>query len=1333
MRLIPLLAGLLALAPAASAQEKLDPRLKGLLAKPAPARVGLAGLTPAHAPERASVFLRLVPGADAAALAARFPTVSFGPAAGPVVTALVPFDDVARLAADAAVAHAQGAAPVKLNMDIARSSTQSSGIWLGAVDAVSNDFGTTLGSGVVVGIVDSGIDYKHADFFTEGSPNRTRILAIWDQTDAGGPAPGGFTKGGSHWTQAQIDDEIDGSPAGVVRQTDTNGHGTHVAGIAAGDGSATDGDVPAGTFKGIAPEAAIVMVKTDLTDTGISEGVQFILQKAAAAGKRAVINLSLGSHYGPHDGQGNLDAAVDAVAASTPVVVAMGNEQNDSVHASTTVPAAGSALFTLTQSGQSQVVLDFWFPSGDTYIVRVATSATGTSVTCNPGSDCVGASALAIGSNAIEVYNTAGSHPSAREVYIDLSRTGGLTSANWRVTLERSGTGGSGRVDGWVVTGAAFTSLMDSSGTVSSPATANHVVAVGSFCSKRVWVANDNAQYNDTDCSAGLLGDISLFSNHGPTRDGRQKPDLAAPGQRVTAALSADHSPAAATNITAQDGRHKLMRGTSMAAPVVAGALARNLQATPTLTASAARSALRSQARTDSMVTGHGAVPNYVFGYGKLNILGCGSSLATAPDAAVPSVHGPSSITWTWAALAGASSYSIAYATNPGVVFASTGNPVFLHTGLAANTTTAIRVFAVNPCGTGPGQDSASTSTLSVPLAAFTAVPHISSATLGWTPLPANPRASSAFGYRVLASTAANFGGTLFSTQTAAVTDAGLVVEGLTAFTSYYLRVGTLNEYGAPNFISGGPVFTATTLGPPAVGTFTVHSPSVIEASWGVGPNFAGLLYEAEASTASDFSGTLYSSSTYALSALFGGLAVNTTHHFRVRATTGPYAALGATATFANAPAGAAAPFTAVFETSATFAWTANGNPAGTLWRAELAADSGFGVSPQSSVTLATTATFSGLLKNTTYFTRVRALNRNGEPGELLSFYSTATLTDPPGSLGNHFSFAGASSVTVTWGALGLGNCHGYLVQGSTSSLFGGVRYEARTADCAAASLTVAGLAQDSTLYFRVGALNANSVPVYRNVGSTRTLGVVVSSTTIDPGGSLVVNHVPSVTELSNLRVAVPPGSFPGGGTLEINTTFPTGLPAPNSSQGTIRLLGSSAGADITVGGQQPALGRPLTLTFTYTQAALPADVDERAIVIGRYADGGWTLLPSAVDTTANTVTAQTDHLSIFAPLVSTPGTSLDAVQAFPIPWKPGSGDPRFDAQGVSFTNLPAGGTVRILTILGEEVRELSASAAGMALWDGLNSRGHRAGSGTYLVVLSGAGARKVLRVAVVR
>ncbi|HXT00847.1 MAG TPA: LamG-like jellyroll fold domain-containing protein, partial [Elusimicrobiota bacterium] len=111
-----------------------------------------------------------------------------------------------------------------------------------------------------------------------------------------------------------------------------------------------------------------------------------------------------------------------------------------------------------------------------------------------------------------------------------------------------------------------------------------------------------------------------------------------------------------------------------------------------------------------------------------------------------------------------------------------------------------------------------------------------------------------------------------------------------------------------------------------------------------------------------------------------------------------------------------------------------------------------------------------------------------------------------------------------------------------------------------------------------------------------------------------------------------------------------------------------------------------------------------------------WTQLPAVVDKNSRSVSGQTPHFSLFALFApATVASSLSGVKVFPVPWKPGSGS-RFDAPGVTFSNLPASGAIRILTLAGKRVRDMAFNgvSAGSAVWDGQNDDGRRAASGVY-------------------
>ncbi|MFH1723972.1 MAG: S8 family serine peptidase [Elusimicrobiota bacterium] len=1330
--IVPLLAGGLR-----AAGSRLDPRLQALRSRSGAERAKSRFRTAVHAekPEQTvDVFLRVRSGLSRSELASRYPKARFGAMNGRIVTAEVPFSYLDALEADPDLEYAEASVRYRPSLDVVRSTTIRSGVYLGVVDPDYPTFGSRTGSGVVIGIVDTGIDFKHGDFID--AAGQSRILYIWDQTDTGGPAPGGSFTYGSQWTQAQINNEIDGSPANVVRQKDTDGHGTHVAGIAAGDGSATDGDLPAGTFTGMAPDADIIMVKTTYFDDKVMDGVNYIIEKAKALGKRAVVNLSMSAQIGPHDGTRNFEQQLNTVAASTPVVVAMGNEQALDTHGSAVIGAGGTATFYVdVYRTYDWIDVEFWADTGDTYTVWVSTAAGGEYVTRPSGYDVTGT----IGATEITISNGTNSHPSNdKQISITIYQTPSISYSEFHIQFRRDTSGGTGKLHGWIFDTdyAKFSTRVDPASTVASPAVADNVISAGSYCSKREWRADNNGNYFDTDCSDAQLGDISVFSNRGPTRDGRVKPDLAAPGHRVASALSADitgdsESP---QNI-ALDSRHRLINGTSMATPVIAGLIALNLQDDPSQTPGEVENALKADARADAKVLADGPVPNNTFGSGKVWVHGCGSVVGGS-SAVTPTTMGASSISWTWALITNATTYNVYYATDTSNPIASAASPPFAFTGLAANTVYDLLVKGQNSCGEGPAGASASTSTLSLPLSGPAMDVGGSSITVSYTPLEAAPRAASAFGYRLEASPAPDFSGALVSSATTVAGVSSLRLDGLTALTTYYLRLGTLNELGGANHLLLGSTFTLSGLAAPGAAAFSGVTDGAIRANWTLNGNPAGLEYLAQASPTSDFSGPVLSSGTRNLFASFGSLPSNTTYYFRVNPVHGPVAQLGSTSTLAAIPAAADPSFTDVFVTTMTVNWTDGGNPAGTRYLAEVSSDSAFTAGVSSSDTAATSLALSSLDANTTCYARIVAVNHSGLPSASITLATSTLAQRPSPPAGDPFA-AMATSITVTWTALAgaprSATCEGYRVEASTASDFSVLGASDTTSNAAASQLVVSGLVSGATYFVRVGALNWNAVPNFLVLGSTRTLGISVSTDTVTNTEPLIVSVEPPVPELTLIGVEVPMNALPAGTVLTVNASIAAAFESIASNQATITPLGPGVGADISAGGAQPLFSRPITIRMDYDPAWLPPGTDPKRLVIANFRDGRWNLLPTAVDTQNHVLRALTTHLSLFAPFIVTASSVLDAVQVFPIPWMPGTGDARFGGAQLRFSNLPADGEVRLFTILGELVWQGQASVAGLLDWEGRNQSGREAASGTYLAVITGGGARKVTRVVVIR
>jgi len=476
-------------------------------------------------------------------------------------------------------------------------------------DNVHQNVPPNRGDGVIIGIVDTGIDYSHLDFRYDGDGDgfeeSSRILAIHDQTN------GLF---GTTYDRSEIEGDIAsglGASSGLVREADTDGHGTHVAGIAAGDGSSSDSGMV-----GVAPGADLIVVKTSFYTSDILAGVRFIFDRAAALGRPAVVNLSLGGHSGPHDGTSLFEEGLDELLdrSGRAIVVSAGNEGNEQIHVSETLQG-GSATFSIV-SDTNAVDFEMWYPGASRFVITLSPPV-GPPLLASPGSSQF----VGTPSGNVHIDNAAtGRSPNNGDNEVLISLSGVVPGTAWDVTV--SDGGGGGRFDGWITSeyGAIFGG--DTARTIDEPGNANRVITVGSFNTKSSWVSESGFQNYAGEYPVGA---VSAFSSRGPTRDGRQKPDVIAPGAWIASAHSTDA--VSFGYLMCPDGVHSHLAGTSAAAPHVSGTLALMLAIDPLLAFDELRQRIRETASGDFYT---GMTPNGWAGYGKLTT-----------DAAVAGVEPP--------------------------------------------------------------------------------------------------------------------------------------------------------------------------------------------------------------------------------------------------------------------------------------------------------------------------------------------------------------------------------------------------------------------------------------------------------------------------------------------------------------------------------------------------------------------------------------------------------------------------------------------------------------------------------------------------------------------
>ncbi len=566
---------------------------------------------------------------------------------GHVATVNSPIDSLPELAKLPFVARIVMPTMLKQELDVSVPEILADQVWNTAKHpGVRDSSGRVVnGTGVIIGFDDvTGIDYLHKDFYYKNGTSK--VLYIWDQSSNGNP-PSGYTYGNECNTaqiQSQVCTEVDSSP----NSAGTTGHGTAVAAVAASTGQASN------NYFGVAPGASIIEVKLeDGSDNYVIDAINYMITKARQLNRPLVIVHSLGDTLGSHDGTEPLELAfTDFVSEGIPIVVASGNDGGSNVHVSGILtPGESVHVPWFMQANANQI--DLWYPVSTLLSLSVVT----------PSGDIVTGPTPDFGTQTIDgnVIILADMRSTGREWWINVTATTEASNPNrlWYFDLT-SVSGSEGKWDAWTEPGQFVGSnetvarrySIDLSDTIDAPGTAVGVITVGAYMTKYSWWARcsnctqwatengykgywwtpsyapGEIQLLYFNTSKNILqshlvggpgvGQLLYFSGAGPTRDGRMKPELVAPGANIATARAST----APERHSDPDNYHQVWVGTSFAAPHVGGVIALMLQMNPYLSPHEITSILEADARQDSF-TGviNRSIGSPLWGWGKVNAL----------------------------------------------------------------------------------------------------------------------------------------------------------------------------------------------------------------------------------------------------------------------------------------------------------------------------------------------------------------------------------------------------------------------------------------------------------------------------------------------------------------------------------------------------------------------------------------------------------------------------------------------------------------------------------------------------------------------------------------
>ncbi len=542
-----------------------------------------------------------------------------------LVTAIIPVNQLEALAQEDAIRYIEMATPLYPQLDVAHKETGMNLVHAGT-DQSTRPF---LGKNVIVGVVDYGFQYTHPAFFNaDGS--ESRIERVWEQETSMGTRPEKFNYGKEYKSYAELAKQKYDS------QVDNVGHGTHVAGIAAG----SNNQYSCG-FSGVAPESRIVLVsyRMQQVSTSLANAVEYIFNYADEVGRPAVVNMSLGQQTGPHDGTSTLDMVLDELQGEGKIICgAVGNDAKRKIH----IMKEFSDSDTLVKSfadfyykSPRQVTIDMWGEfnknfalkalvydaKNDTMLYQSDYFSTAEEV----GKSFFGLVKSEDGkTNVVNVkftitteINPLNQKPHIMFIPNVLALPGDSVYVGFELKAQDGGivhawadgsTGGltNEGLEGWVDGDNQYT-VNEIGGT------GKRIISVGAYTTR------EHDKFKQT------LGERCTFSNIGPTVDGRLKPQILAPGSAIVSSVS-NSSRVMSTSMFIEEQSIKFngethyygyMDGTSMSTPYVAGIIATWLEYRGILTPEEVVDVLVKTARSDEF-TGVD-LPNNEMGYGKVD------------------------------------------------------------------------------------------------------------------------------------------------------------------------------------------------------------------------------------------------------------------------------------------------------------------------------------------------------------------------------------------------------------------------------------------------------------------------------------------------------------------------------------------------------------------------------------------------------------------------------------------------------------------------------------------------------------------------------------------